>query len=181
MIRGERVLLRPFAKDDIPIQHRYLQNIELAVLNASLPRVVSMEAMNEWYEKCTKREEGNHLLAIEVDGKYIGECSVTNSKSVPGNYWYGITIGDPEYWGRGLGSEVTRLLIDYAFHYLGARRIGLGTNSKNPRAIRCFSSCGFVEEGRIRKHFWVDGGYADFVYMGILREEWKGLQGERND
>lgn len=173
MIRGERVLLRPVVKEDVPIQHQFYQNIELFTLNASIPHVTTLEAMDEWYEISTKRDENNQFLAIEVDGEYIGVCSIKNSKSWPGNYWYGIAIGNPEYWGKGYGSEVTQLMKDYAFHYLGARRIGLGTNSKNPRAIRCFESCGFVEEGRIRQHYWIDGGYADYVYMGILREEWE--------
>ena len=173
MIKGERVLLRPITKEDLSLQHKYYQNIEHFTLNASLPQVTTIESMDEWYELATKRDEDNQFLAIEVEGKYIGYCSIKNSKTWPGNFWYGISIGDPEYREKGLGSEVTKLMVDHTFHYLGARRIGLGTNSKNPRAIRCFASCGFVEEGRIRKHYWISGSYADYVYMGILREEWE--------
>lgn len=180
MIKGTRVLLRPIIKEDLPLQHKYYQSIEHFTLNASLPQVTSIEAMDEWYELATKRDEKNQFMGIEVEGKYIGCCSMKNSENWPGNYWYGIGIGDPSYWGKGYGTEVTKLMIDYAFHYLGARRLGLGTNSKNPRAIRCFKSCGFVEEGRIRKHYWIDGSYADYVYMGLLREEWENLKTAHN-
>jgi RimJ/RimL family protein N-acetyltransferase len=172
MIKGKRVLLRPVKKEDIPIQHKFHQNYKLAVLSASQPHVTPIESTEEWYQFCIKKSK-EQILAIEIDGAYVGHCSIRDSESYPGNYWYGIEIGDPEQWGKGYGSEVTNLVVDFAFHYLGARRIGLGTNSANERAINCFKSGGFVEEGRIRKHFWVDGNYADYVYMGILREEWE--------
>jgi RimJ/RimL family protein N-acetyltransferase len=62
--------------------------------------------------------------------------------------------------------------VDYAFHYLGARRIALTTHAKNVRAIRCYQACGFVEEGRPRKAVWIEGEYTDLVEMSILRDEW---------
>jgi len=173
MIKGIRVLLRPITKEDLPIQHKYYQNIEHWTLNAGLPQVTTIEAMDEWYKLVTKRDENKQILGIEVDGNYIGHCSISSSTQSTGSSIYGIAIGDPSYWSKGYGTEVTKLMVDFAFHSLGARRVGLRTNSKNPRAIKCFSSCGFIEEGRIRKAFWVDGSYADLVLMGILREEWE--------
>ncbi len=176
MIKGTRVLLRPITKEDLPIQHKYYQNIEHWTLNAGLPQVTTVETMSEWYNLVTKRDSNKQFLGIEVDGKYIGHCSLTSSDLEPGNYTYGVSIGDPSYWSKGYGTEVTRLMVDHSFHYLGARRVGLRTNSKNPRAIKCFGSCGFVEEGRIRKLYWIDGSFADLVFMGILREEWESLK-----
>lgn len=173
MIKGARVLIRPITKDDLPRQHKFYQNIEHWTLNAALPQVTTFEAMNEWHELVTKRDENKQFFGIEVDGEYIGHCSISNSEKELNNYWYGIAIGDPSYWSKGYGSETTKIMIDFGFHYLGARRISLSTNSKNPRAIKCFSSCGFIEEGRIRKSTWIDGSYADRVIMGILREEWE--------
>jgi len=173
MIKGTRVFLRPITKEDLPIQHKYYQNIEHWTLNAGLPQVTTIEAMNEWFSLVSKRDENRQFLGIEADGIYIGHCSINTSAQTPGDYVYGVSIGDPSYWSKGYGTEVTKLMIDYSFHYLGARRIGLRTNSKNLRAIKCFGNCGFIEEGRIRKHYWLDGSYADLVFMGILREEWE--------
>ena len=39
--------------------------------------------------------------------------------------------------------------------------------------LRAYRSCGFVEEGRMRGHVWLDGRYLDNVLMGILRDEWR--------
>lgn len=97
MIRGARVLLRPITRKDVPVQHGFHQNFEYFYLNASLPHVSTIESMDEWYEIATKGDENNQFLAIEVEGKYIGCCSLKNAKTWPGAYWYGIGIGDPEY------------------------------------------------------------------------------------
>ena len=173
MIKGERVLLRPVVREDIPKQHKFYQNIELFTLNAGLPQGYPIESAEEWYEVCVKKDPNTNFLAIEVDGEYIGFCSLKHNNYYLGCYYYGLTIGNPSMWGKGYGSEVTGLMVDFAFQYLGARRVGLGTNSKNERAIKCFLSCGFKEEGRQREMKWINGSYADYVSMGILRMEWE--------
>lgn len=35
---------------------------------------------------------------------------------------------------------------------------------------------GFVEEGRHRKIVWIDGGWRDTIFMGILEDEWAVLK-----
>ncbi len=49
----------------------------------------------------------------------------------------------------------------------------LEVHASNERAIRAYRSCGFVEEGRMREHIWLDGRYLDNVLMGVLRDEWR--------
>ena len=50
------------------------------------------------------------------------------------------------------------LLLDYAFRLRNLRRVWLEVHASNERAIRAYSSCGFVEEGRMREHIcWTDG------------------------
>jgi RimJ/RimL family protein N-acetyltransferase len=39
--------------------------------------------------------------------------------------------------------------------------------------VGAYRKVGFVEEGRIRQHAWVRGGYEDELVMSVLREEWK--------
>jgi RimJ/RimL family protein N-acetyltransferase len=85
----------------------------------------------------------------------------------------GITIGDKAYWGRGYGRDALTVLLDYAFRLRNMRRVTLSVNGTNERAIRAYQACGFVEEGRLRKHVWSAGEYIDLVYMGVFRDEWQ--------
>ena len=173
MLKGEKVILRPMMKDDIERQHEFNQDVDQYLLNSALPHVSPLERAQEMYDLCTKKDRSAQYFAIEADGKYIGNCSLKLSIPFPGVYRLGILIGDRDYIEKGYGTDTVRLLLQYGFHYLGARRIGLGTNAKNVRAINCFRACGFIEEGRSRRVQWIDGEYTDLVIMGILREEWE--------
>jgi RimJ/RimL family protein N-acetyltransferase len=130
------------------------------------------KAQTDFEARISKPDENAAWFAIEADGKYIGNCCLLGLRSRHGNLELGIVIGDRDYWGRGYGREATQLLLKFGFHYLGARRIVLTTHAKNKRALRCYTACGFVEEGRPRKAIWVEGEYIDLVNMSILRDEW---------
>ncbi|PIE52720.1 hypothetical protein CSA37_05695 [Candidatus Fermentibacteria bacterium] len=178
MIRTKRVLLRPLKDSDKLIQYKYEQDLRICTLQASKPRVTTEICIDKWYQRATERDPHLSVFAIEVEKCYIGYCTIQNTESDTSTYMYGIVIGNHEYWGNGYGTEVTLAIIDYVFVYLGGRRIGLVTNSKNVRAIECFKKSGFIVEGRLRKARWVKGGYADSIYMGILKEEWKPVEKE---
>ncbi len=176
MLKGENVLLRALKREDIERMHEFNQEIENHVLDGILPHVLPHERAEKIYEGMVQKNSEKEYFAIEADGKYIGFCGLY--LVYPGVRRLGIGIGDREYWGKGYGREVVELLLHYGFHYLGSRRIDLGTNAKNIRAIKCFKTCGFMEEGRPRKVIWIDGDYTDQVNMGIMLEEWEARQQE---
>lgn len=178
MLKSERVLLRPITSDDIAKQYTFMQDIDLYGLDSSAPRTTTWERIRSFFESYSRDDENTAVFAIEVEGQFIGFCSLNHLQHRYGNLELGITIGDRAYWGQGYGREAIKLMLHYAFHYLGARRIELTTNAKNERAIRCYLACGFIEEGRPRKVAWIEGEFVDLVNMGILREEWEATSRE---
>jgi RimJ/RimL family protein N-acetyltransferase len=172
MFKGEKVILRPTAEEDLHRLHQFAQDVELFGLDCAFPFAVSMDRIRADYQGWLKEDPTKSFFAIEADGKYIGECGLMGMGNPHGTAELGIRIGDREYWGRGYGRDAVRLLLRYGFHYLGLRRIALTTHAKNLRAIRCYLACGFVEEGHPRKAIWLEGEYADLVNMAILRDEW---------
>jgi RimJ/RimL family protein N-acetyltransferase len=84
---------------------------------------------------------------------------------------FGIGIGVTSMWGKGYGTEATRLLVRHAFQTLNLNRVGLEVYEFNQGAIRCYEKAGFRIEGRLRQSYFADGRYWDTVVMGILREE----------
>jgi RimJ/RimL family protein N-acetyltransferase len=85
---------------------------------------------------------------------------------------FGISVGDKSYWGKGHGSEATRLILDHAFLTLNLNRVWLQVFEYNPRGIRCYEKIGFRHEGRLRQHVYRDGRYWDTLVMGILCSDW---------
>ena len=178
MLKGNRIILRGIRRDDLPRLWEFKNDAEMIVSgDAEPPMPKSLERMQAEYDRdAAKGGVDGTWFAIEVDGKVIGQCGLygfDKFRGVAHGCELGIIIGDKTYWGQGYGREAVSLLLDYAFCYWNAHRVGLETSSVNERALRCYKACGFVEEGRLRQAEWQNGQYVDTVMMGILREEWE--------
>ncbi len=175
MLRGSRIVLRAVEREDLPRLCAFNNDLEIELAGGGDPpyaqSLARLEA--EFNERVSKGGREEPQFALEVEGVLIGGCALFNFQDVHRTAEFGIGIGDKTYWGKGYGSEATRLMLDWAFRYRNLNRVWLTTLSCNERAIRCYLACGFVEEGRQRQHAWGDGQYHDLVYMGILREEWE--------
>lgn len=115
-------------------------------------------------------------IADSKDNKLIGTVN---------SYWIsketnwlaiGISIYDPENWGRGIGFQALTKWINYNFEQRPELvRLDLQTWSGNIGMIKLAEKLGFKLEGRFRKARIVNGEYFDSLGFGILREEWKDL------
>jgi RimJ/RimL family protein N-acetyltransferase len=88
----------------------------------------------------------------------------------------GAQIGEPAYVSQGFGSDAMLLTVEYGFRWLDLRRLFLTTFGHNVRAQRQIEKCGFMPEGRRRRWVFQDGQYRDFLFYGLLREEWPGRE-----
>jgi RimJ/RimL family protein N-acetyltransferase len=177
MLNGDRVLLRAVGRKDLETYWRFRNDVEVVLLADEFPpRPRAFEEIEaEWEDH--QRNRGDTLwFAIEADAKFIGQCLLYNLHRTNRTCELGITIGDRDYWSKGYGREVVGLLLDYAFGLLNMNRVWLTVNAGNERAIRCYQACGFLEEGRLREHYWIAGAYDDAIYMGVLRSEWAGRE-----
>jgi RimJ/RimL family protein N-acetyltransferase len=172
MLTGEKVTLRAFTREDVPLVWKFRTDVEVELAGGGdPPRPLTLPQVEGEFEK-------NEFIfkdgfAIEAGGRLIGFCGLFHQDNLAHTCELGITIGDKEQWGKGCGRDAVRLLLDYALRMLNLRRVWLHCISTNERAIRCYRSCGFVEEGRLREQCWCNGRYTDQVYMGILRSEWE--------
>ena len=112
-----------------------------------------------------------HAWVIEYDGRFSGQARLDNVDLTDLRATYAVGLNRAELLGQGLGAEVTRLVLDYAFGELGLHRVGLRVLANNTRAIRCYERSGFTHEGRERESTFVDGAWQDDLMMGILASE----------
>lgn len=118
-----------------------------------------------------EREAGDVLFGIWTDF-FIGTCGLHGHRSIYRSWELRILLIDPNALGKGIGTEATRLLVDYAFTRLNAHRVWLGVNAENIGAIKCYEKVGFKHEGALRDEIYCRGKYVDAVRMGILEGEW---------
>jgi RimJ/RimL family protein N-acetyltransferase len=81
--------------------------------------------------------------------RLIGTTALTDRVSKPDGVsaLFRIVIGEKDVWGRGYGTEATRLVADEAFGSLGLSEIRLEVFSHNARAISAYSRVGFEVTG----------------------------------
>ncbi len=168
-------MLRAIRRDDLPRLNAFNNDVAVELAGGGDPPLPqSLERLEAEFNSSTSGggRDGT-TFAIEVDGVMVGQCALFNLHPVAHRMELGITIGDQEYWGKGYGSEAVQLLVDYGFRHHNLHRISLEVHARNERAIRAYSRCGFLEEGRLREHVWSDGSYDDLVLMGLLRQKWQ--------
>ena len=171
-MRGKSVNLRPVEREDLKTLQQLERNVDLVVLANGTWQPVSLAHWEKRFDKDLERDEVNWFV-IEAGDTVIGSIGLHHIERRDGTAAVGISIVDPDYVGKGYGREAIMLLLDWGFRIENYRRIWLDTMGSNERAIRAYRACGFVEEGRLRQHYYHDGAYVDAVQMGMLRGEWE--------
>lgn len=135
----------------------------------------SAPIIKEWFEK---DESSNALFMIRtIDGnKAIGFIELAGYDWIARNAWVGVGIGDPDYRGKGYGTDAMNILLKFAFRGQNLHRVNLGVFSFNPRAIRCYEKSGFKYEGFEREAIFKDDKRLDCHVMGVLQSEWEAMQ-----
>ncbi len=173
---GQLVRLAAIGTDFKDAMARWSNDAEYSRLinyNASAPRSAESYAPNDDHHD--NGTEFNFAIRSLADDKLIGECDLDVTWNHQ-NAWVGIGIGEPDYRGKGYGTDAMRVLIGYAFRELGLYRITLGVFSYNTRAIRSYEKAGFVRERIERGAIYKDGVHHDSYMMGILLPEWEAMQ-----
>jgi RimJ/RimL family protein N-acetyltransferase len=78
----------------------------------------------------------------------------------------------------GLGEQLVKLLLDYAFNTLKAESAELNVFDFNKSAIRCYTKCGFKMNAEKVKTTEINGNIWTLHNMRVNRSEWLALTGD---
>jgi RimJ/RimL family protein N-acetyltransferase len=177
VLEGELIVLRRHVPGNLVAFLRWYSDAEVARLTRYQDGPMRPEEIERFF---TARALGPESLSLAVHvretNRLIGTCALSQLDSDNGSALYHITIGEKDAWGRGYGTEATRLILGHAFDTLNLHRIGLSVFSFNDRAIRAYRSCGFVAEGRAREAIWRDGRWWDEISMSVLQSDWNAVR-----
>ena len=187
LFRGELVRLTSEEPETrAKAEVRWQRDTEFHRLADSDPaQIVSEKKLKEWFEKQIetgfKPEGYSFAVRTLADDRHIAFFGLWLDL-IHNEAWVGIGIGEREFWGKGYGTEMMKLCLQYAFTELNVQRVSLGLHEYNPRALRSYEKAGFRMEGRTRQDLMREGKRYDSLWMGILREEWMQMQnGELNE
>ena len=174
MIRGKRVTLRPFQREDLEALRRWHDDGEVMQhWGEPQPLVVEgqFEADLAAGGRFTKFEAEGYFCICDETGRPIGRLEYEGFDEHDRHAELGILIGEKDAWHKGYGPEAIVLFLDWFFNQRGAHRVWLTVQTRNERAQRAYEKVGFVREGTWREHYFYDGAWHDEHIYGILARE----------
>jgi RimJ/RimL family protein N-acetyltransferase len=174
-LHGERVALGPVTREIVPLYERWMNDFAILRMQGAIFRGITSESAEGWYEDVS-RDRRNVTFAVyeRVTMRPIGIAGLNDIMPPHGTAEYWITIGEQDCWGKGYGTETTRLVLAYGFTALGLRNIMLKVHAFNERGIRAYQRAGFRLIGRRRQAIPLAGARHDDVFMDCIAEEFDG-------
>lgn len=165
-LRGEQVVLRPLREDELDALLAGRASLDDT---AHISQPDERSRMRARIERSGRLVEGRLELAIEVEGRLVGDIDARSSSGFapPGVWEVGIALFDTADRGRGRGSEAVRLLADHLFEAEGAARVQAGTAVGNVPMRRVLEKLGFTEEGVMRDFLPSGDGRVDCVLYAL--------------
>jgi RimJ/RimL family protein N-acetyltransferase len=151
-IIGASVALGPLRRDLLPYYERWINDFEVTRTLSVGWLTMTSESESEWYEHASRASDQVTFTVYErPELRPIGNAGLIDIDFRHGTAEFGIMIGEKDCWGKGYGSEVTRLVVDYAFTGLGLHNVMLRCYATNTGGIRAYTKAGFKLIGRRRE------------------------------
>lgn len=172
LIKGNKVILRQPIESDVLDYFHVEVSTELIRMyggDTSMVKPKTLEQANKFIAdiKANKLE-----WCVEYEGRCVGQARLTVNE-LDNRARYAVGFFDPAVWGKGLGTEVTQIILRYSFEVFNLHRVDLRVLQYNTRAIRCYEKCGFVQEGIEREGALIEGKYETDIFMSILDREYR--------
>jgi RimJ/RimL family protein N-acetyltransferase len=175
-LSGELCQLRPFEESDFPALGRALSDPEMLRLTGSVHRTEDASKGNfelddvglAWYRSRNAASDRLDLAIVDmISGECVGESVLNDYSEGNQSCNFRIWIG-PGGRNKGIGTEATKLTVDYGLRVLRLHRIELSVYEFNPRAKRVYEKAGFTTEGISRNALQFDGEWIDAINMSVL-------------
>jgi len=171
-IVGERIYLRPLE----PAQYNHLYSTWIN--DEEICRYFSIYPTSDTRGKERLEQlykDGKHIIfgvALNSDNCLIGLVGLKDINYINQTAEFYNIIGDRSVWGKGYGTECTRLMLRYGFMELNLNRIQTLDMEENIAGWRTDEKAGFKYEGTMRESILRFGKYSDMRVYSILRSEY---------
>lgn len=173
VLKGEKISLRPLQLSDVNANYlAWLSDDE--VMDGIATSGYTMENLKEYVaSRITNPDVAFFAICSNDTQEHIGNIKIDFHDKKANVSELGLLIGNKNYWGKGIGTEACRLIIDYGFTVMQLRKLYLAVYEQNQHAKKLYEKLGFKLEATLRKHIAARGNYYDKYLMGIFKEEFK--------
>ena len=177
-LRGEDVVLRTIEEDDLPFLRNAINDPRVRRFLPSR-NALNLDNEREYYEEVVVGDDDVLNLLVwaedpdaERGERRAGTIGVHGLRSVDGSSEVGLFLV-PDAWGAGLGTEASRLVVDWAFDERGRHRVTARVIDGNEASARLWESLGFRHEATFREAAFHEGHHVDVHLYAVLADEWR--------
>jgi len=170
VLRGEKVLIRPFTALDIGDSYVSWLN------DAEVVRFSNQRFIRHDRESCLRylasfKGTANLFMSIRrlSDDCQIGTMTAYMAKH-HGTVDVGIMIGDKTAWGSGFGQDAWNVLSEWLLKQDGIRKLTAGTLACNHGMLKLMQRSGMQLEAVRKAQEMVDGQPTDIVYYAKFHD-----------
>lgn len=172
-IVGDKCFLSPLDTSETELVAKWSNDIEVAVKTGDFSDMISYEQQKSYLEDMNSGSGYGFYIVDKSNNKVIGIVRLKKVDFINRNAIIGVFIGENDNRNKGMGTEATRLILDFGFNVLNLRNIMVEVFSFNEASLRMCKKCGFSEIGRRRKAIIYGKNEYDEVFLDILNEEFK--------
>lgn len=172
MLRGERIGLGPLRSELVETYQRWFNDLRVLRTLGTANFPMTLEAEQQWLDQALTDRVGVQFTIYElITALPIGNAGFHEIDWQNRTANYGIVIGEPDTWNRGYGTEVTALILQYAFDVLGLYNVMLEAFETNPGGLTAYERAGFKRVGVRRGAVMVGRQRRDVVLMDATADD----------
>ena len=171
MLSGEKINLRLF-RDEADVRAAYSAYNVLAerALTDHTELYSVVDRIRKFHETGFWTPTGGQLTITTKADEVVGTIGFV--KTTDFELEIGYRIYKSEHRRKGFAGEALRLFSAYLFEtFPHITRLAIKTASTNIGSRKLAETCGYKQEGVLRKAYFYRGAICDFVIYSLLREE----------
>lgn len=172
-ITGKQVYLRPItdSEEDTNNIIRW-RNSDVVRPYFIYQKPFTVEGHMHWLKNEIFAGKGFQFIVCRVeDDKPIGCTYLRDYDPNARKAEYGMFIGEQIEKGKGIGTEILGLTMEFAFGKLKLHKVFSRIFADNPASIHSVSNNGFKQEAYLKDEEFVNGEYRDIVILAKINPD----------
>ena len=174
IVIGEKVALGPLRADLAATYARWMNQLDVR-RGLDHMGIATPQSQEKWVDENIEKGVKREPQAVEftvydrTDSTPVGTAGLFQISHAHGRAEFGVAIGKRR--AQGIGTEATRLVLDFAFHVLQLRNVLLETLEWNVAGLTAYERAGFRRIGVRRGAVMSQGRPTDLVIMDAVPED----------
>jgi len=164
-IHGKSVYLRSFRKSDITDHYVSWLNDDEVVKYSNQRFLTHTIDSSKKYLYSFSNTRNLYMAIKDVSTKELYGSITAYVQPNHGTADIGLMIGNKKSWGKGIGSEAWKLMMDFLLMQSDIRKVTGGTMACNIGMIKIMKKNSMIHEATKKSHEFLDGVPVDILYF----------------